>query len=149
VYRLLSDYEPAAEHYLVASAKFRDQGDAPAEAETTAKVGDIFSWIGEFRTASVYYEKALAIYRKLGNAIQQIRILASLADATGRGGLGTVEKVDYYLEEASKLQQSLDAGVKKELEAYWQKYQELMTFKPEQQDIEYAIKDYARRYNKP
>ena len=62
VYKLLSHYEPAAEHYLLASAKFRSHGDAAGEAEATAKVGDIFSWIGEFRIASVYYEKALATY---------------------------------------------------------------------------------------
>ena len=64
IYRLLSRYEAAIEHLLLAAVRFRDQQDSGDEAEAMTKVADIFLWLQDFGTASSYYDKALAIFTR-------------------------------------------------------------------------------------
>src|SRR5439155_10823212 len=102
-------------------SKFREQGDLSGEADALASVGDTFSWLTEFTTASVQYKKALAIYKSQHNNLQQIRLLASLIEAVARQGpAGSVVELTQYLQEALQLKESSEAKVKKEIELFWQ-----------------------------
>ena len=143
IYRLLSEYEQAIEHFHLAAARSRESNESSIEATALTNLADTFWWFGDFNQAHHYYSKGLAIYKSDDNLVKQIEVLAALAEAAHRSDDLTAEERDKHLLDASKTIKLVNQRAGVDLEALWQKRREIMAGEPEEQDVQWA-RDYQQ-----
>jgi CHAT domain-containing protein len=149
IYRLLSYYEPAIEHLLLAAARFGEKGDLNEEAEALTRAADIFSWLGEFQAANRYYKQALIRYKSQDKTVQQIRVLASLIEVTSRSRDPSVVELTQYVQETLKVKALAEAKVTNQIAVFWQERRDRFSSETTEEDLQFARRDFALRYNKP
>ena len=107
LHRWLSQYEEAIEHLRAAALKYRDLGNAAAQADSLAQLAEIFFWVAEPNIAVGHYRQALEIYRTIGNQPKQIEILAALGEAGYLTDALSTEDGEKYFDDGQQLVASL------------------------------------------
>ncbi len=144
IYRLLSDYEKAFEHFVIAASKFREKDNTRQEAEMWTSAAEVYAWLGGLKEASSYYKRALAIHRSQNDTVNQMRILSVLGQVTMDSNMD--EAKDYF-SESNKLLQSLTKDRETEFAIFRQRREEIVKSGLEEQDIEFARR--MKRQNNP
>jgi CHAT domain-containing protein len=96
IYRNLSRYEEAIANYQTALLKRTETGDESRQALISTMLAEIYSWIGDSDRATLFYKRALEIYKRQGDTINQIDVLSALGEQWVSGDVSPAEAVEYF-----------------------------------------------------
>jgi CHAT domain-containing protein/Flp pilus assembly protein TadD len=110
VYQWLNRYEEAYELFYAAAHEYRQAQDPNGEAEALKRLGEMAGDLGDTRSAITYYKQAIEQYRATGNTLQQVEVLAALAEVSWASGNLSYEKSLELFDEGKRMLDSLAAA---------------------------------------
>src|SRR5262249_31095517 len=96
IYRNLSRYEEAIANYRALLLRRTETGDEKGEALALTMLAEIYSWIGDSDTAIQFYKRALELYKRNGDTINQINVFSALGEQWISGRVSPQESIDYF-----------------------------------------------------
>jgi CHAT domain-containing protein len=107
IYRNLSRYEEAIANYRALLIRRKQTGDEKGQALVLTMIAEIYSWIGDSKTAIQSYKEALELFRKNGDRINEINVLSALGEQVVTGEISAQESSEYFAT-AEKLLNSVE-----------------------------------------
>ena len=107
IYRNLSRYEEAIANYRALLIKRKQTGDEKGQALALTALSEIYSWIGDSKTAIQSYKEALELFKKNDDTINEINVLSALGEQLVTGQIRAQESSEYFAT-ADKLLNSVE-----------------------------------------
>jgi len=103
IYRVLSQYEEAVEHFHAAAVKYREAQQLKGEADALTRLAEIFFWLADYKTATQHYKRILGLHEAADDMLKQVEILAALAETSWLGGEASADEISGYFDQGRNL----------------------------------------------